>query len=133
MGPDTSVYLDGAGGFCRSNLTDKTSWMHNLTKAANVRNYSPIGVIAAPFDPAGFVGPSGSESAPADGRSYTVRGADLLLSVAGGQGGRVVLRDGEGRPFVETEAALVGQLLPVGCVLSFEGFAAPPRVVVAGA
>ena len=66
--------------------------MHNLTKATNVRNYSPVGVIDAPFDPAGFVGPSGSESAPADGRSYTVRGADLLLSVAGGQGGRVVLR-----------------------------------------
>ena len=100
--------------------------MHNLTKASNVRGYSPVGVIGAPFDPAGFVGPSGSESAPAAGRSYIVRGADLLLSVAGGQGGRVVLRDGEGRPFVETEAALVGQLLPVGWALSFEGFAAPP-------
>ena len=109
--------------------------MHNLTKATNVRNYSPIGVIDAPFDPAGFIGPSGSESAPADGRSYTVRGADLLLTVSvhPGSGERVVVRDGEGRLTAEIETTLVAQLFPVGWALSFEGFAAPPRVAVAGA
>ena len=106
--------------------------MHNLTKATNVRNYSPIGVIDAPFDPAGFIGPSGSESAPADGRSYTVRGADLLLTVSVSGGERVVVRDGEGRLVAEIETTLVAQLFPVGWALSFEGFAVP-NVGVAGA
>ena len=108
-GPETSVYVDG--GFCRSNVTGITAEgrnprnlaMHNLTKVANVRNYNPMGKITTPFDPAGFIGPSGTEPSPTQGKRYTVRGGDLLMHVGTTTVG-VTIRDGEGEPFYTATA-----------------------------
>lgn len=129
-GPDTDVYL--TGGFCRSNLTEKTSWFVNLTKVGNVRGYNPVGIIATPFDPAGFLGPSGTQRAPLPGMTYTVVGADMMVTVDVGV--PVAVADVEGRPFLPDgyDAGLTMQLIPVGWSLGFGDFKSASKVTVGG-
>ena len=138
-GPETDVYVDGGGGYCRSNLTRKVDWMKNLTRVANLRGYSPLGVIPTPFDAtAGHVGPSGQSALPEPGVNYTVRGADLLLGVKGGEGVVVTVMDAEGVVFSELELVhpdypMPPVSLPVGWAVGFGAFAAAPQVTVGGA
>ena len=137
-GPETDVYIDG--GFCHSNLTDKTRWMHNVTRAANIRGYSPVGIVSTPFDPAGFIGPGGTQALPLSGKLYKVRGVEVLVScdwpgtTSNDDGGRIELFDADGGLFFGTAKSgpLYPTLLPVGWMIRFSDFATPPRVRVGG-
>ena len=129
------MYLDG--GFCRSNVTGGSGGrtvatgaaegrklaMHNLTKTANVRNYNPIGKIRTPFDPAGFIGPSGTSVSPTQGQRYTVRGGDLLMHTGATVG--VTIRDAEGEPFYTAQPSPLATpplTLLVGFSVTFDVF-----------
>lgn len=134
-GPATDVYVDGGGGYCRSNLTNRVDWMKNCTRVANVRNYSPLGVIALPFDhAAGFIGPSGTSSTPAPNVNYTVRGTDVMLGLTGGDGAVVTVMDADGAVFSQASVsqAMPVLTLPVGWVVSFGEFTTAPKVMVGG-
>jgi hypothetical protein len=109
--------------------------MKNCTRVANVRNYSPLGVIALPFDHAGgFLGPSGTSSTPAPNVNYTVRGTDVLLGVSGGDGAVLTIMDADGAVFSRAgmSQATPPLALPVGWAVSFGGFTAAPKVMVGG-
>lgn len=136
-GPETSVYVDGGGGYCRSNLTRRVDWMKNCTWVANVRNYNPLGIIANPFDHAsGFIGPSGTSSTPEPNVNYTARGTDLMLAVSGAHGVVVTLMDADGNVFSRTDVSqgTPSISLPVDWAVSFGEFtaSAPLKVVVGG-
>ena len=136
----SNVRIRNLFGFCHSNLTDKTRWMHNVTRAANVRGYSPVGIVATPFDPAGFVGTGGTQAFPSPGISYTVRGVDVLVTcdwpetTSTNDGGRVELFDADRGLFfgTTTSDSLYPTFLPVGWMISFSNFTTPPRVRVGG-
>lgn len=105
--------------------------MHNLTKVASVRSYNPVGVIATPFDPAGFIGPSGTEASPASEQSYIVRGGDLMIHTYH-SGVVVTIRDAEGEIFITTSALAQPMMVPVGFSITFGKFTAAPQIIVAG-
>ena len=109
--------------------------MHNLTQASGVRGYNPVGLLKTPFDPAsdrggitGFIGPSGTESAPRPGIAYVVRGTDLILSVTGGKGVSVSLTDQDGGVLIESASSLAPLTVAVGWSICFGRFTEAPQV-----
>ena len=141
----TEISCNNAEGFGRSDLRTASElaggirWMyiHACTRVANVRNYSPLGVLAAPFDHVGgFIGPSGNSAIPESDVNYTVRGTDLMLSVSGGDGVVMNFMDADGAVFSSMQDVhLPPTMLPVGWAVSFSGFsstAGAPKVMVGG-
>lgn len=134
-GPDTDVTLHG--GFCHSNLTEAAGAprevaVFNLSKVADVRNLSPVGLLPTPFHPQGTVGLGGSSAAPVAGSCYTVRGVDIVLGLMGGEGVEVELRDAEGQLIFGNLSSLGPTAIPVGWDVCFVRFSAAPTVRVGG-
>lgn len=146
-GPDTSVYVHNGFCRSNATNLHPTQWFRNVTKVTDVRGVSPAGTILTPFSTAApfYIGPGrdnsgggggsdgdgdGDESgnadgsvslaaaaAPVPGRVYTVRGANILLSIlTGGQQGATLL-DPNGDLFHADATGLLN--VPVGWKVRF--------------
>ena len=133
--PGVDVHVDG--GFAVSALADKTQWFVGAASVRNVRGYSPLGVVPAPFGNAscsgcGTLGPGGTAAQPAVGTRYTVTGVPVTLFVRGGSGVVLTVRDAAGSLAVDgLDAAPAGLQLQLGWTVEF-AYAVPPSVRAVG-
>ena len=126
------------GGFAVSARADKAQWFVGAASVRNVRGYSPLGVVAAPFSnvtasaEGGMLGPGGSLALPAAGKRYTVTGVPFTLFVRGGSGVALTVRDADDSVAVDgLAAAPTGLQLQLGWAVQFD-FAEPPTIRAVG-
>jgi hypothetical protein len=64
---------------------------------------------------------------------YTAQGPNLIVSVTGGMGANITVKDGTGNPIMGSlTTPLVGQRLPFGYKINFGPFTVAPTVTVFG-
>lgn len=96
--------------------------------------FNPYGNIANPFDNINNLAglPAGGSSTPLASTDYTVRGVDCFLTVTGGTGVSITLKDPSGSTFASGLADLTAKWLPRGFRINFGAFTVAPSTTVCG-
>jgi hypothetical protein len=95
--------------------------------------YNPINKISSMFNTSNnTIGTNGSTATPSASTDYVVQGSDLLVTVSGGSGVSITIKDGAGNTVQSGLTTITQMLLPYGFKINLGGFSSPPTILVFG-
>jgi hypothetical protein len=113
-----------------------TATIEDNGKYTSIRNnigFNPLNKITNIFNTTNnTIGTNGSTATPSASTDYVVQGPDLLVTVSGGSGVSITIKDGAGNTIQSGLSTITQILLPYGYKINLGGFSSSPTVLVFG-